>query len=83
MKVTLEVGNGVVREASYETYQCPACHECGKALCSMIRGKPLEAAVAVTWQELAERVGPLPRPKRICYSLAVLALDDALKHLTS
>jgi len=81
MTVTLLVGDGVVRKASYETYQCPACHDCGKALLAMVRAKTLDDAEAVTWQALAERVGPLPRAKRICISLAVLALAEALKRL--
>lgn len=81
MKVTLRVEEGVIREAGYETYQCPACHDCGKALTAMVKGKGLQEAGSVKWEHLVERVGPLPRATRHCYGLALLALADALKKL--
>jgi hypothetical protein len=78
MKVTLVAVAGVIREATYETYQCPACHDCGKAVCSMVKGRSMDLARGVTRDSVAGRVGPLPRGKAICYSLAALALADAV-----
>jgi NifU-like protein involved in Fe-S cluster formation len=78
MNVVLLVVGGVVREATYETYQCPACHDCGKAVCAMVKGRSVDLARGVTRDAVAGRVGPLPRGKAICYSLAALALADAL-----
>src|SRR5262245_59068593 len=79
MKVHLAVTGGIIRDAAYETYQCPGCTACGKALCEMIAGSSLEAAQAVKHAGLVARVGPLPRHRQICYGLALLALVDALK----
>ena len=81
MRVTLEVEDGVIRHAAYETYLCPACHNCGKALCAMATGRGVAEAETIDRAALAARVGPLPRAKAICYSLAVLALADALAKL--
>jgi NifU-like protein involved in Fe-S cluster formation len=81
MIVRLALQSGVVVEATYETYQCPACHACGKALTAMVTGKKRDEARAVNWDMLSGRVGPLPRNQRPCLSLALLALDDALKRL--
>jgi NifU-like protein involved in Fe-S cluster formation len=81
MRVALEVADGVIQHAAYETYQCPACHDCGKALCAMVTGRSVADAEAIDHAALAARVGPLPRAKAICYSLAVLALADALAQL--
>ncbi len=79
MLVHLVIADGIIREATYETYLCPACHDCGKALCAMVVGKGTKEAEGITRPVLAERVGPLPRAKQICLSLAVLALADAVK----
>lgn len=81
MKVHFAVADGIISEATYETYQCPGCVACGKALCEMIRGASLETARAVKHPALVERVGPLPRHRQICYGLALLALSDALDQL--
>jgi NifU-like protein involved in Fe-S cluster formation len=81
MILHLTIVNRAVREATYETYQCPGCVACGKAICEMILGKSLENVREVNHPALVERVGPLPRHRAICYGLAVLALADALKHV--
>jgi NifU-like protein involved in Fe-S cluster formation len=81
MKIHLTLKGEVVLKASYETYLCPACHDCGKALCEMVAGKALEELGKIDRQALAERVGPLPSDKTLCYCLAVLALADAVKRL--
>jgi len=74
----LYLKEGLIQEASYETYQCPGCHACGKALCEMVRGMSISQAQAVKHQHVVERVGPLPAHRRHCYGLALLALADAL-----
>lgn len=70
-----------VQSAVYETYQCPGCHACGKALCELLKNNTLEAAAEITRAEIIDRVGPLPRHRQICYGLAVLALNEALKKI--
>ena len=79
--VHLAVEDGEIREASFETYPCPGCQACGKAVCELVRGKTLADARTVNRDAVASRVGPLERHRQICYGLAVLALADALRHL--
>jgi len=81
MKIHLSVGHGIICEATYETYQCPGCVACGKAICAMVAGRSLNQAAAVKHEDLANVVGPLPRHRVICYGLALLALADALTRL--
>jgi NifU-like protein involved in Fe-S cluster formation len=78
----LVIRQGVIEEATYETYQCPGSHACGGSLCNMLRGSSLEQAGAIRHDHLVERVGPLPPHRRHCYGLALLALTDALGRLT-
>jgi NifU-like protein involved in Fe-S cluster formation len=82
MKVHLSVDHGMIREATYETYQCPGCVACGKAICEMVTGVSVEIARAVKHPALVERVGPLPKHRQICYGLTLLALSDALGQLS-
>ena len=63
LDVHLRAEGGRIAEARYETYPCPACHECGKAVCSLALGLPVEEARGITWEKLVSRVGPLPRPR--------------------
>jgi len=83
LDLTLDVVDGVIREAIYDTYQCPGAHACGKALCELVRGETPAEASDVTHPMLVERVGPLPAHRRMCYGLALLALTDALDKLES
>ncbi len=78
MRVTLGVESGILREATFETYQCPGCVACGQAIVAMVSGKSLQEARGVKHDDLVGRVGPLPRHRQICYGLALLALLDAL-----
>ncbi len=77
----LRVRERMIEDATYETYPCPGCHACGKAICDLVAKKRVEAAEAIRHDHLVERVGPLPSYRRHCYGLALLALADALGHL--
>ena len=77
--VHLALADEEIREASFETYPCPGCQACGKAVCELVRGRSLADARAVNRDAVAGRVGPLERHRQICYGLAVLALSDALR----
>lgn len=81
LNIEVCVEDGSVKEATYETFQCPGCHACGKALCGLVSGKSLDDARAIKHEDLVAQVGPLPAHRRICYGLALLALSDALGQL--
>jgi NifU-like protein involved in Fe-S cluster formation len=77
----LVVEGEVIHRATYETYQCPGCHACGKAVCELVTGKSLTEAHAVNRDAVVLRVGPLSKHRQICYSLAAVALAEALRYL--
>ena len=83
LRVRIRVEGGVILEAGYETYQCPACHQCGKAVCEMVTGKSVVEAQAISWADVVEKVGPLPRSRKQCHGLAAVALAEALKQVES
>ena len=81
MTLQLVIQDGVIRKASYETYQCPGTRACGQAICGMVTGRTVEEARAIRHDSLANQVGPLPPHRRHGYGLALLALADALGSL--
>ncbi len=83
LHLTLQVSGEVIRSATYETYQCPGCQACGKAIVEMVAGKTVAQAASITHPMMVERVGPLAKHRQICYGLALLALDDALKQVSN
>ena len=83
MRVTLGVENGTIREATYETYQCPGCVACGRAIVAMAVGRTLDGARGIRHDDLVARVGALPRYRQICYGLTLLALAEALNQIAS
>ena len=81
MRVHLSVEGDVIREATFETYPCPGCQACGKAIVELDSGKSCQEASRVRHENPVRRVGPLPKHRQICYGLAVLALSEALKQI--
>jgi len=77
--IRLRIREGVIQEATYETYQCPGCHACGKATCEIVMMMTISEAKQVKHVHVVDRVGPLPAHRRHCYGLAILALADALQ----
>ncbi len=81
ISLQLHLHGAVIQEATYETYQWPGSHACGRALCDLLKGSSLEQARGIRHEALVERVGPLPSHRRHCYGLALLALSDVLGQL--
>ena len=77
----LLIGGDRILGAEYETYQCPGCVACGKAIVDLVQGHSIETVRQLKWDDLVKVVGPLPRYRSHCYSLALLALTDALRKL--
>lgn len=81
LTLEIDIESGRIVSARYETYLCPACHECGKAMCALVEGGAIEDAAGIKWDDLAARVTSTGGQRRSCLGLALLALDDALVKL--
>jgi nitrogen fixation NifU-like protein len=60
---------------------CGATIACGSMLTSMIKGKSLDEAEAITEDDLIAALGGLPEENLHCAHLAIITLRDALKML--
>ena len=77
MVVYLRVTDGIVMEASCQTYGCPAAIACGSKLSEWARGKNPTEAAALSPGQLRGMFRQYPRGKRHCARISVAALRDA------
>lgn len=78
MEVTLEVVDNTVRRIRHLPRGCVYTVACGSAMTHLAAGKPLEAALALTPEQVAEELGGLPDDHRHCAALAVNTLGEAI-----
>lgn len=72
--LSFRVEAGVVREARYKTYGCPAAIACAEAACTWSEERELATLAGVTPAAVTEWVGGVPEGKEHCPELAARAL---------
>jgi len=75
--IDLEVKDGVVQQAFFQSLACPASIACGSILSEIAVGRELASLVELEEEDLVLLLGGLPEGKRYCAALAVSALRDA------
>lgn len=80
IKISLLVKNGIIDQARFQTLGCVAAVAASSALTTLIKGKTLAAAEAVTNQDVARALGGLPPQKLSCSNFAADALKAAIKN---
>jgi nitrogen fixation NifU-like protein len=81
LEIYLMSRNGKIASASFYTDGCIYTIACANALVRMIEGKPIEAARAISPQQIADFLESLPKAEIHCAELAVQALHIALLDL--
>jgi nitrogen fixation NifU-like protein len=74
--LSFRVEAGVVREARFQTYGCPAAIGCSEAACLWSEGRPLAELSQVTAAAVTEWVDGVPDGKEHCPERAARALAD-------
>ena len=75
----IDEGKSVIIKSSFESYGCASNIAAASQLTIMIENKTLEDAWNITWGEISEALGGLPKIKTHCGSLAVGALRRAIR----
>ena len=78
VKYKEERGKKVIDRASFQSFGCETAIATASLAMELIRGKTPEEALALSGQELAADLGPLPPTKVHCTSLVENALRSAL-----
>jgi nitrogen fixation NifU-like protein len=78
VKFKEENGKKVIDKASFQTFGCETAIAVASLATELIRGKTAEEALAMSGEELAAELGPLPPMKIHCGQLVEGALRSAL-----
>ena len=79
ISIYLRIRDGVIEDAKFESYGCAANIAAASVLTEIVKGKSLEEAWNIDWQQIADELGGLPPVKKHCSILAVGALRRAIR----
>ena len=79
MKMYLKIEDEVIKDVKFETFGCGSAIASSSMATEMIKGKPVEEAMKLTNQAVAEALDGLPAHKIHCSVLAEEAIRSALE----
>ena len=79
MKICLKIDGGLFSDVKFETFGCGSAIASSSMATEMIKGKPVEEAMALTNRAVAEALEGLPPHKLHCSVLAEEAIKKALE----
>ncbi len=79
MKIYLKIENDVIADVKFETFGCGSAIASSSMATTLIKGKPVSEALALTNQAVAEALDGLPPHKLHCSVLAEEAIQKALQ----
>lgn len=69
-----------ITDIKFKSYGCASNIATGSIITEMAKGKTIDEAEEITWQEAADELGGLPSIKSHCSVLAVDALKEAIRN---
>ncbi len=81
MQLAVRVAQGCIAEARFKTRGCVTAIACGSLLTEMIRGRTLDEARRITYQQISDALGGLPPATVHGSQLACDALEAVLAAL--
>jgi nitrogen fixation NifU-like protein len=80
MLMLLKIKDNHIIDVKWKTYGCASAIASTSALSEIIKGKTLDAALKVTPEEIAKKLGGLPKHKFHCSVLGDQALKKAIEN---
>ena len=79
MKMYLKIEDGIIEDVKFETFGCGSAIASSSMATELIKGKPVEDAMKLTNEAVAEALDGLPDYKMHCSVLAEEAIKSALE----
>ena len=79
MKIYIQVEDGVITDVKFNTFGCASAIASSSMATELIKGKPIDQALTLTNQAVAEALDGLPAIKMHCSVLAEEAIKAAVK----
>lgn len=80
MKIFIKVKDDVIKDISFQTYGCMAAIAASDMMCKLAKGKNLNDAMKISYKEIVEQLGEMPKIKYHCSVLGTQALKKAIKN---
>ena len=79
MKMYLKIKDGIIEDVKFNTFGCASAIATSSMATELIKGKPVDEALALTNQAVVEALDGLPAVKIHCSVLAEEAIKAAIK----
>ena len=80
IKIYIRVSeNGIIEDAKFKTFGCPAAISCSSVASELIKGKNIDEAFLISSAKIVEVLGELPTEKVYCPALAEEAIKAAIE----
>jgi len=79
MRIYIKVEKNRIQDIGFETLGCAAAVSTSDMICDLAKGKTLEKAKKISFQNVAKKLGSLPKQKLHCANLAEHALQQAIQ----
>ncbi len=79
MEIWLSIDNEIIEQASFMTDGCTTTIAAGSMITEMAKGKPVEAAMQISQQDVLKALDGLPEESEHCALLASNTLKEAIR----
>ena len=78
MTIHIKVEDGKIIDIKFKTLGCAAAIATSDMICELAKGKTLDEALEITFQDVVDELGKLPPSKVHCANLAQKGLKEAI-----